>query len=167
MPLSTNDWIDYLNIHSLSDNKQKIIKFIFLWMKYNEWYSKYGLGDTEGSQKLSDINEARCIYEEIKNEFLYGGRIISRGFNDIPIESRPNEIRKGLYRDNGNLLCAYNSEVNCFCKYLKVIYKIRCNFFHGDKLPSETNILLIKWAYESLNMLLSKLKEHGIIEINL
>ena len=105
----------------------------------------------------------------MKNKFLNGGDNITKGFAQIPLEtnSNSNETRKGLYKNNNNLLCAYNEEVNCLCKYLKVVYKIRCNFFHGSKYPSETNVLLIVWAYETLKMFLQKLIDEGLIDLKL
>lgn len=165
--LRTEDWLSYLNISDISDKNIKAIKFIFLWMKYNEWYSKFGLGDSEGAMKLSDDKNARDLYEQIKNEFLNGGRSITTGFKKIPLENNSTISREGLYKKNGRLMCAYNDEVNCLCKYLKVVYKIRCNFFHGEKIPSNTNVSLIIWAYETLDMLLQKLVKENVIDLKL
>ncbi len=165
--LHTENWLFYLNISDISDKNIKVIKFMFLWMKYNEWYSKFGLRDSEGATKLSDDAKARDLYEQMKDEFLNGGRSITTGFKNIPLENNSNTSRKGLYKKDGKLLCAYNDEVNCLCKYLKVVYKIRCNFFHGDKLPSSTNVSLIIWAYETLDMLLQKLIREKIINLKL
>lgn len=161
-------WIDYLNISSLDSRQQKIIKFIFLWMQYNDWYSStYHLSDSEGSQKISENFGARDIYETLKEEILNGGQDVSKGFLRIPVKHDSQIPREGIYKDNGQLLCAYNRDVNCFCKYLKAVYKIRCNFFHGNKYPEEADIDLIIWAYESLNLLLAKLKQQRIIRISL
>ncbi len=167
--LRIDDWLSHLNLSDCNEKNVKVIKFIFLWMKYNEWYSKFGLGDSEGAQKLSDDKKVRDVYEQMKNKFLNGGDNITKGFAQIPLEtnSNSNETRKGLYKNNNNLLCAYNEEVNCLCKYLKVVYKIRCNFFHGSKYPSETNVLLIVWAYETLKMFLQKLIDEGLIDLKL
>lgn len=165
--IHTEDWLSYLHISNISDKNIKVIKFMFLWMKYNEWYSKFGLGDSEGATKLSDDKNARNLYEQVKNEFLNGGSHITKGFINIPLESTNSISRKGLYKDNGKILCAYNDKVNCLCKYLKVVYKIRCNFFHGDKLPSDTNVSLIIWAYETLDMLLQKLIRENVIDLKL
>lgn len=127
--LRIDDWLSHLNLSGCDEKNIKVIKFIFLWMKYNEWYSKLGLGDSDGAQKLSDDEKVRNVYEQMKNEFLYGGERITNGFLNIPLENNISIPRKGLYKNNDNLLCAYNEEVNCLCKYLKVVYKIRCNFF--------------------------------------
>ena len=136
-------------------------------MKYNEWYSKYRLGDLEGAMKLSDDVRARDLYEQMKDEFLSSGYNVTTGFKNIPIENNNPLHREGLYKNNGKLLCAYNDDVNCLCKYLKVVYKIRCNFFHGNKLPAETNVLLIVWAYETLNIFLHRLIQENIIDLKL
>lgn len=165
--LHTEDWLSYLNISDISDKNIKVIKFIFLWMKYNEWYSKFELRDSEGATKLSDDAEARNLYEQMKDEFLSGGCNVTTGFKNIPLENGNRTHREGLYKNNGKLLCAYNDGVNCLCKYLKVVYKIRCNFFHGDKLPSDTNVSLIIWAYETLDMLLQKLIRENVIDLKL
>ena len=165
--LHTEDWLFYLNISDISDKNIKVIKFMFLWMKYNEWYSKFGLRDSEGAAKLSDDAKARDLYKQMKDEFLNGGRSITTGFKNIPLENGNLTHREGLYKNNGKLLCAYNDDVNCLCKYLKVVYKIRCNFFHGDKLPSDTNVSLIIWAYETLDMLLQKLIRENVIDLKL
>ena len=161
--LSVTDWIEYLNISNLNNDKQKIIKFIFLWMKYNDWYQKFNLRDREGALKLSDFIKATQKYRDIKNIILHGEQNsvsprITKGFLNIPkVNGEIN--RQGLYDDSGNKIVAYNDDIHCLCKYLQVIYKIRCNFFHGAKSPDETNIALISWAYESLYLLLSEIQD--------
>ena len=43
-----------------------------------------------------------------------------------------------------------NEDIESFEKFMNVIYQIRCNFFHGDKIPfNEEDEKLVKWAYRA------------------
>ena len=40
------------------------------------------------------------------------------------------------------------NDIEDFEKFVNVIYQIRCNFFHGDKIPfDKDDESLVKWAY--------------------
>ncbi|MBQ8750599.1 MAG: hypothetical protein IJZ30_03055 [Alphaproteobacteria bacterium] len=57
----------------------------------------------------------------------------------------------------------YNVDAYCLRNFLEVVYQIRCNFFHGSKIPDSINIKLICWAYDCLDKLMKKLEDKNII----
>ncbi|MBQ8750598.1 MAG: hypothetical protein IJZ30_03050 [Alphaproteobacteria bacterium] len=70
--LSVEDWLHYIGNYR-DDKKEKIIKFVFTWMKYNNWYSRtYNKRwDRVGAIALSNKKDAVIVYdEELKDEFI-------------------------------------------------------------------------------------------------
>lgn len=161
--LTVTDWMDWLGIHQLEDREEVgVLRFIFLWMKYNNWYAqKYNLRDSQGAVRLSQDILASQIYEKyFKESFL-------EAFQRI--ETASSNPREGLYKGNGRreeIIAPFTVGSACLCKFLQLIYKIRCNFFHGEKVPSTIDVKLICWASESLCKLLEKLEEENIVNLN-
>lgn len=157
---SLQTWINYLQIDSKYENendKKEIIQFVFLWMKYNEYYNdKYGnssskwtrgrlMGDKEKALEICTKNSVVSKYANLKDNFI-------STFNQIAFDDGTINRQYLISRDETQT--PYNQN-NCSLEaFLKVVYKIRCNFFHGDKEPIRANIELIGWAYTCLNELL-------------
>lgn len=156
--LSIEDWLFWFKSDSLHQKQQDVLNFIFTWMKYNNWYSeKYKLQDRLGVVKLSENIEAQKVYETLRCKFV-------NEFKQIPCKVSVAD-RLGLYRGKTSKIeVKFNDEYNGFYDYLMIIYKIRCNFFHGSKEPSKVNIQLISWAGKTLGELLKELKLQNIID---
>ena len=161
--ISVKNWVDWLEkLDLLEEDRQEIIKFVFLWMKYNGWYNNTfkKLRDRQGAIKLSDFLDAGICYEQFRQPFV-------NGFSKIQVKNYTNdgqaadEIRRGIYKPNGHTIEEPFSEgADCLCHFLKAVYKIRCNFFHGQKeKPDEINVKLIRWAYKSLSELFNALPD--------
>ena len=131
------NWIDYLDIENKYNNqeiKKKCLLFIFLWLRYNEYYNSKisrNIGDFQKALQLSECEICKDKYNEFKEQFL-------TSFKQIDGADSP----RTWILDIKDLLT--------------VIYKIRCNIFHGDKPPNETNIKIIAWAYDCFNQLLNE-----------
>ena len=147
------NWIEYLDIDNkyIDENAQRnILKFIFLWLKINEYCNKkYGSdkSDTKKINKLSDENILKEKYATLKDDFLE--KFASQEKNGIQrtfvIDMRyPNIESEYKY---------FTQEHDNLHDFLKIIYQIRCNLFHGEKEPSDENIELVLWAYDCLNEL--------------
>lgn len=157
--LTVADWLFWLRKDTLPQDQQDVLHFMFTWMKYNNWYSKkYKLNDTQGAIALSKNRIAQEVYKFLRNDFVHSFKI-------IPHRSvQGNSL--GLYSDDEEkIIASFNSNKNNLYYYLKVVYKIRCNFFHGSKVPSVNNIKLIIWAGQTLDKLLIELKRNGVIDI--
>lgn len=158
--LSLQTWINYLQIDSKYENendKKKIIQFVFLWMKYNEYYNdKYGnlpsrlnngrlMGDKEKALGICTKKSVVSKYANIKKDFI-------SKFNQIAFDDGTINRQYLISRDGTQT--PYNLNNESLEDFLNVVYKIRCNFFHGDKEPIRVDIELIGWAYDCLNELL-------------
>ncbi len=155
--LTVADWTFWMRGDLLPQEQQEVLHFMFTWMQYNSWYSKtYHMKDVLGSVQLSKNKAAQKVYNALKNGFV-------QSFKMIPYKDEQGS-RLGLYGKE-KIIARFNSNKNNLYYYLKVVYKIRCNFFHGSKVPSVNNIKLIIWAGQTLDKLLIELKRNGVIDI--
>lgn len=139
------DWIDYFN----NESNNNIKKFMPLWLQCNDYCNnKYGHDGSDKAKflKLKNIPEINDKYDTLKNKFL-------SSFNSLQINNQPRTYVVNMKRKHERNF--YTSEQSDIEHFLKVIYQIRCNYFHGGKQPVSDDLNLISWAYESLNDLLT------------
>ena len=146
-------WFDTL-VQNDNESK-KIIGFILLWMavddKVSEWVEKQN-SIIKGFDKLRQIqsffsNNLKNHYNDRKNEFI-------ELFSKIPGGERDNSKRIGLHSEIEIInYCSNKQSSNCDA-YVKILYKLRNNFFHGSKENDENNKRLICWAFDTLSILL-------------
>lgn len=149
-------WLNFLEANN--DNpRSKVIKFIILWMLYNQWYNEkyidiHGLyQDKAKSIELANNQHAKEIYVSIQDKIL-------SSFKNIPSVHCSTGERDRLWKDSGLEKEILFNEQYCDLKqFLKLIYQIRCNFLHGNKEGNDVNIQLITWAYDSLYKFLKDL----------
>ena len=84
-------------------------------------------------------------YNDLKENFL--GK-----FKQIEGADTPRTWIKDI---KSNKKIYYKENKSSLKDFLIIIYKIRCNIFHGDKPPMDSNIKIIAWAYDCLNELLN------------
>jgi len=162
-----HEWISFLelnNKYSNDENKRKCILFVFLWMAYNEYCNeKYGNKGSDKEKAISLATDAtdqdakliQDLYEELKDKFV-------KSFEKIEGADTPRTYIKNYYEEarfykkNGQHKeqNEYYKSGDDLGKFLSIIYTIRCNLFHGDKPPNNTNIKIIIWAYDCLSELL-------------
>lgn len=153
--LTVKDWMRYLNLNdNIGADTISVIEFIFLWMKYNNWYSQKfkSLNDSKGAIELSENYRAKTTYNKLKNDFLTSFKNI-KGGHYLDIE------RTGVCDNRNNEEIHYDEVADSLRDFLKIIYQIRCNFFHGSKAPDDTNVQLIKWASHCFKKFLYKFEE--------
>ena len=149
--LDMNQWITYLDVENKYQNeeiKKKCLLFIFLWLRYNEFYNfkiSDNIGDKAKAIKLADNKTCQQKYNDLKENFL-------KKFKQIEGANTP---RTWILDIKSNKKFYYKEDKSSLKDFLIIIYKIRCNIFHGDKPPSDTNIKIIAWAYDCLNELLN------------
>ena len=149
--LQMQNWLDYLDIENKYNNqeiKKKCLLFIFLWLRYNESYNSKisrNIGDFQKALQLSESEICKEKYNVFKEQFL-------TSFKQINGADSP---RTWILDIKNNRKIYYNSS-SSLKDFLTVIYKIRCNIFHGDKPPNVTNIKIIAWAYDCFNQLLNE-----------
>ena len=146
------DWLNYLDIEEKYKNepsKKKCILFVFLWMRYNEYYNyKYGnlKSDANKAKKIAEEEDVQIKYENLKGNFI-------KAFQETK-EYPEDEERTWIKEIKTGKKIYYKAGEDTLKDFLTIIYKIRCNFFHGDKPPNEVNTKIIVWAYDCLNELL-------------
>ncbi len=147
------NWIEYLDIDNkyIDENAQRnILKFIFLWLKINEYCNKqYGSDklDTKKINKLSCENILKEKYLTLKDDFL-------KKFSDLKKDGISRSFVKDMRHPNNPKFNVKFDSLNYDLKnFLNIVYQIRCNLFHGEKEPSNENIELVLWAYDCLNEL--------------
>ena len=128
--------------------------FFALWMSFNTYYNDICQG-VHGElnrvvQSLSRDPEVLKIYEKIAQQ-----GIIFEEFSNIP--SRLCEVRLLVENINKPNNPGYFDKFkhNTLEDFLKTVYVIRCNLFHGDKISyTESNVRLVKWAVKWLSAVL-------------
>ena len=149
------DWIDYLKInenYNGDDINKNCIKFVFLWIKYNNYYNKHYTKEKNTKYKYErerakalNLKIVRDRYDLLKEQFL-------DSFVDLPNNK---SFRTYIMNLKSNHQIEFNINHSCLADFLETVYQIRCNLFHGDKLSREYDAKIISWAYESLNDLLT------------
>lgn len=143
------NWISYLDIEEKYTNEKQrnCLLFIFLWLRYNEYYNSKFKGGKDLT-KATKIADDECLvnkYETLKHSYI-------DNFKNIKINNQPRTYIVNICNSDK----IYYTEDKCTLKdYLTLIYKIRCNIFHGDKPPNKENIEIINWAYITFNELIS------------
>ena len=149
------DWIDYLNINDNyigNETNKNCIKFIFLWIRYNNYYNKKYTKEINKKYKEERIrakalncDKVQRKYSEFKEEFL-------NSFKSLSNQDTLKEYITNLKTKEIILFNEHNSDLDDF---LDTVYQIRCNLFHGDKLARDYDAKIVSWAYECLNKLLN------------
>jgi hypothetical protein len=147
------NWLKRNLRHQLSPEVQTVVEFVFLWQEYNfRYHREYHGTDRQAALALKDNSAAKEYYNQIKGECV-------RDFAEIPSQHDDNNPRIKLSSDSHfQHEVPYNAEHNSLEDFLKVIYQIRCNFLHGEKLWNEgqdIDIQLICWAKDKLEKLLA------------
>lgn len=145
---SYKSWLDFLE-HGLYNEESPFLRFAILWLSFNaylnEEYGKKIRGDKNKVLEFAKNEQVGNLYKDLLKDpnfnKVFSDFKIIKGYKGLFIEdmlSRKEDNRK-FFDDN------YKSIKD----YLIVIYQIRCNFFHGDKIPSDPDDKkLIEWAYK-------------------
>ncbi|MBU0707324.1 hypothetical protein KKG41_03055 [Patescibacteria group bacterium] len=131
--------------------------FAMVWMSFNSYYAfHYHKINRELDQIVEFAKDNESLYSDlIKNnctdilmEFKKTGWLFGEpGERDCVADMRINSSRK-IYFNENHQSCE---------DFFKVVYQIRCNFFHGSKeVSDEGNKKIIQWAYKYLNIFWKK-----------
>lgn len=145
------EWLDYL-VHGIHKEDTSFLRFAVLWLSFNAYLN----GILSTKQIEGDWNKVKEFSEDPKNiEFFNKYMIykeIEQGFRETKSQGREyvEDLRDRKIERRKFLRLNDDDEGNKLEKYLGVIYQIRCNFFHGDKIPSDPDDKnLINWAFDS------------------
>lgn len=147
------NWIEYLEVNSKYSSesdvgKRKVLEFIFLWLKVNEYYNQEYTNINKDKNKFLELKENLKIqnkYKQNSNKFL-------TEFATINYDRQPNYYVINMQHPDTKVYYYKPNKIGLE-DLLKVIYQIRCNLFHGEKEPSGRDLDLISWAYDCLSIL--------------
>ena len=146
-----SNWKNYCELKGCCFENEPVMAFIMLWMCYNQYYNRYHKKyERERACELSKNRQMQNIYQGHKLKIL-------QEFSKIPYGT---ETRKFVQNPLNGKAAMFNEEKWSLKDFLNVVYQIRCNLFHGEKTPysNDTDVTLIKWAYDNLYLLLHEYK---------
>jgi hypothetical protein len=153
------EWIQELGKPNHANEIGKVLYFQIFWGTYNKFYmekfkdvygikkSPYALGIID--EHHSEYKErAQNFYEKVKYEFL-------ESFKKINSDGIDRDHVDNLQDGYKGCPIYYREGEDGLEHFLHVIYRIRCNFSHGNMEPKDGNDLnLIVWTYDCLGKLL-------------
>ena len=172
------EWNEYLKrITNQKSLNEYFVNFMILWMAYNHYYNSLIEIEPElfstRDEKKKDSEKAIVIYKKEDLNLFYEQNKdeILRDFQNIPA-FRGLGIRNSVVDTRFNDISSdrnayFNENANDLKHFLKAVYQIRCNLFHGDKTPYEsTDKALVVWAYNYLLLILHRLEPCLFTEYN-
>ena len=144
---SYKGWVEAIKSFERSDYKDWF-EFAMLWFSFNSYYSeRYSKIRGEKNQIIEFAKDNKALYESL----LTGKQADFKNVLEKFMETKSPEKRECIkdMRLNGSRCVKFNSEYNSCEDFFKVLYQIRCNFFHGGKRSdSDQDKKLIQWAFE-------------------
>ena len=139
-------WLKFLET-GVYQGESAFLKFAVLWLSFAGFLSsKYSITEQE-RQKLEKFKQKYVkFYENILKEAEFKEVLLK--FSKTKSPSRKYVINMQSRDEEDNDYFG-EKDIVSFDMFIEVIYQIRCNFFHGAKIPDEDNEKLIKWAYDS------------------
>lgn len=142
---SYKKWMAVIDNFKRSDY-EAWFKFAMLWFSFNGYYSeRYSHIRGERNQLIEFAKDNKNLYESLLSD--------KQGFKNILDKfaetQHPDRTSVRDMRPNSQQSVKFNSNNKSCEDFLNVLYQIRCNFFHGDKLPFyEKDKKLIHWAFK-------------------
>jgi len=145
--LSYKRWFEAIKSFEKSDYKDWF-KFAVLWFSFNSCYSKrYSHKRGEKNQIIEFAKDNEALYKSLRTGKQADFKNVLEKFTETKFPEK-RECVKDM-RPNGGVCVKFDSEHNSCEDFFKVLYQIRCNFFHGDKWPDfDQDKKLIQWAFE-------------------
>ncbi|MEM3473640.1 MAG: hypothetical protein QW735_03530 [archaeon] len=139
-------WIDAINKFTWK-NFKSWFNFAMLWFSFNSYYSeKYANIEGEWNQIKQFANDNKNLYESLFSKEKTGFSNVLKEFQQTGSYGRDGV--KDM-RPNSTKYVKFDNEHKSCEDFFRVLYQIRCNFFHGDKQPFyEEDIKLVDWAYK-------------------
>jgi|AntAceMinimDraft_17_1070374.scaffolds.fasta_scaffold03002_3 hypothetical protein len=140
-------WIEAINNFEKSDYKDWF-KFAMLWFSFNGYYSeRYSHIGGEKNQIIEFAKDNEDLYVFLLADKQVDFKNVLEEFIETKYPQK-RECVKDM-RPNRNKFVEFGSGHNSCEDFFKVLYQIRCNFFHGDKSSdSDQDRKLIQWAFE-------------------
>jgi hypothetical protein len=142
-------WIEFLE-DGLYSESTPFLQFAVLWLSFASFLNERYYDEIKERHKLNRfIKDFRFFYKRLLKEEkgLFKQKLLD--FSKTKDGGRKfvlNLQRGKRYMDE--VPFETENDIEDFEKFVNVIYQIRCNFFHGDKIPfDKDDESLVKWAY--------------------
>lgn len=142
-------WIEYLEKGLYSEDSH-FLRFAVLWLSLASFLNERYQKEFGESKKLKEFKkEFAKEYKRLVEDDEIFKNILDIEFPETKKTSR--EFVENLQtREIKDRDYFTNKDIYDFTKFLNVIYQIRCNFFHGDKIPLDSDDeKLVQWAYKA------------------
>jgi len=142
-------WIEFLE-HGLYSKESEFLRFAVLWLSFASFLNERYPEERREAAKLRRFKkEYAGFYKDLVSQDKIFSDILTIEFfqtKDTGREFVENlQTRKEEDRD-----FFINDDIKDFSKFIDVIYQIRCNFFHGGKIPLDReDEKLVRWAYDA------------------
>lgn len=142
-------WIEYLEKGQYSEDSH-FLRFAVLWLSLASFLNERYQEEFRESKKLEKFQkEFAEEYKRLVEEDEIFKKILNLEFPKTSETSREfvENLQTGRIEDRDYFS---NENIYDFTKFINVIYQIRCNFFHGDKIPFDPeDEKLVLWAYKA------------------
>lgn len=137
---TSREWLSWSE--RTEEISQEFLQFIILWVSFNAFYSdKYKGGDKEKVKEFAKENEG--LYEKLKSGPMQKVLIDFKGTEE---DERDSVVDARFWKDESKA-SFFGEEKQSATDFFIVIYQIRCNLLHGDKMPTDSNKRIVEWAY--------------------
>jgi len=118
-----------------------------LWFSFNSYYSeRYSHIRGEGNQLIEFSKDNKSLYGSLLSNTQ---AVFKDVLNKFAKTQHPDRTSVRDMRLNSQRSVEFNSKNKSCEDFFKVLYQIRCNFFHGDKLPFfKEDKKLVQWAFK-------------------
>lgn len=159
--LSYKEWLDFLE-YNPSESNFKLYKFAILWISFNSYCNKL-----KGKREWDKIENFARTYEEFFNK-TKKEHTFSSLLDKFNLTNKKENRESVLNMKDKNTKRYFKGSKDSCINYFSVMYQIRCNFIHGEKLPhDEEDTKLLEWAYDSFEYFwMEFIKNEGRLQKN-
>lgn len=139
--IQTRSWLDMVDRFETNEYRDWF-KFAMIWFYFNNYYNQNYRGQ-EKARVLAFAREYSDFYDSsfYNEDFLRDFKTKDSDGNKTYVRNMQTEAQR-VYFDEEHHSCE---------DFFRVLYQIRCNFFHGDKQPDNRyDKELVRWAGENL-----------------
>lgn len=144
---SYTTWLEFLE-KGLHANSSSFLKFAVLWLSFAGYLNQTYAEEWKEHNKLERFRQDNEeFYKELIKDPEFTRLLSEFSYTSTPPREFVMNLQDRRPEKNDYFKPEDQSDFN---KYIEVIYQIRCNFFHGDKIPFDSNDeKLVLWAYKS------------------
>ncbi len=168
-------WEEWYN-YGVENNDPFFIKFMTLWIAFNQIYSKFS--GEEKKPKSERVQIMECLEKDEENHLLTRELFDSiftspfiKVFKEDPVCSYDRLEKKFIpdaFKNNETVKNENKQWQERIKALFMMIYQVRCNLFHGSKeVSNPRDVKLVKCAGEILEMYLEGTSNRPFMEYNM